>query len=201
MAATGGSNTIGRVGFTIDETSIFLQSEVFETILGTGHEKTPRFKGLSVVTWLFDGPNGGKWRFCCNQHQPVDDQFLQKENRYHLIEDLISFSSTISKIQNFLVGGWLRMNYSASTEANVKKKNWFYKDKLWAGAGCCLKNILRISASDIHKTFSYILVSIGGAVDIFHSYKPTGSINTLCWIKGPATLCNSPAACLAMAEN
>ena len=40
-------------------------------------------------------------------------------------------------------------------------------------------NILRISASNVLKTFLNIIVSIGYAV-VFHSHKPTGSTNTLC---------------------
>ena len=35
-------------------------------------------------------------------------------------------------------------------------------------------NILRISASNVLKTFLNIIVSIGRAAVIFHSYKPTG---------------------------
>ena len=38
-------------------------------------------------------------------------------------------------------------------------------------------NILRISASNVRKTFLNIIVSTGCAVVVFHSYKPTGSTN------------------------
>ena len=41
-------------------------------------------------------------------------------------------------------------------------------------------NILRISASNVLKTFLSIIVGIGGcAVVIFHLHKPTGGINTV----------------------
>ena len=40
-------------------------------------------------------------------------------------------------------------------------------------------NILRISASNVPKMFLNTIVSIGCAVVIFHSIKPTGSTNTL----------------------
>ena len=40
-------------------------------------------------------------------------------------------------------------------------------------------NILRISASNDLKMFVNIFVSIGCAAVILHSYKPTGSKNTL----------------------
>ena len=40
-------------------------------------------------------------------------------------------------------------------------------------------NILRISASNVLKMFLNTIVSIGRAVVIFHSIKPTGSTNTL----------------------
>ena len=40
--------------------------------------------------------------------------------------------------------------------------------------------ILRISASNVLKTFLNIIVTIGCTCVVFHSHKPTGSINTLC---------------------
>ena len=40
-------------------------------------------------------------------------------------------------------------------------------------------NILRISALNVLKMFVNTLAGTGSAVVIFHSYKPTGSINTL----------------------
>ena len=40
-------------------------------------------------------------------------------------------------------------------------------------------NILRISASNVLKTFLNTIVGIGCTVVMFHSYKPTGSINAL----------------------
>ena len=43
-----------------------------------------------------------------------------------------------------------------------------------------LVNILRISALDVLKLFLNVIVSIGGAIVIFHSYKPTGGTNALC---------------------
>ena len=47
--------------------------------------------------------------------------------------------------------------------------------------------ILRISASNVLKTFLNIIVSIGCAAFIFHSYKPTGKV-TGTFIKLAATL-------------
>ena len=46
--------------------------------------------------------------------------------------------------------------------------------------------ILRISASNVLKMFSNIIVGIGCADVVFHSYKPTGS--TRIFIKLDATL-------------
>ena len=40
-----------------------------------------------------------------------------------------------------------------------------------------LLNVLRISASNVLKTFLYIVDSIGCTYVIFHSHKPTGSTN------------------------
>ena len=40
-------------------------------------------------------------------------------------------------------------------------------------------NILRISASNVLKTFLNVIVSVGCAVVIFNLHKPTGSINIL----------------------
>ena len=45
-------------------------------------------------------------------------------------------------------------------------------------------NILRISASNVLKTFQNIIVSIGCTSVIFYSHKPTGSINTLYLLVG-----------------
>ena len=42
-----------------------------------------------------------------------------------------------------------------------------------------LLNILRISASSVLKMFLNAIVNIGYAVAVFHSYKQTGSTNTL----------------------
>ena len=46
-------------------------------------------------------------------------------------------------------------------------------------------NILRILASNVFKTFLNIIVSIGRTLVIFHSHKPTGSINSLYGIPWP----------------
>ena len=43
-------------------------------------------------------------------------------------------------------------------------------------------NFWRISALNVTETFLNIIVSIGCAVVVFHSYKPTGSTITLYWI-------------------
>ena len=43
-------------------------------------------------------------------------------------------------------------------------------------------NILKISALNILKMFLNVIVSIGRAIVIFHSHKPTWSMNMLCWI-------------------
>ena len=56
-------------------------------------------------------------------------------------------------------------------------------------------NILRISASNVLKTFFiniFVIVSIGCTSVIFHSRKPTGSINTLYQL--PASLASKKAS-------
>ena len=74
-------------------------------------------------------------------------------NKKAFCETAYTLFSCISERPNF----WLRMDISVFL----------------------FKNILRISAPNVSKTFLSIIASIGCTFVIFHSHKPTGNINTL----------------------